>query len=82
MPLYDVKCERCEGVEEIFKKLDDYIPKCACGGVRSIVLNTKGRDWFQPHWNENLDEKPIFIETNKQYREECRKRGLTARCLL
>lgn len=82
MPLYDVKCENCEKVKEIFKKIDDPLSKCECGGELRILLNAKGRDWFQPHWNENLDDKPIFVESKQQYREECKKRGLTARCLL
>jgi putative FmdB family regulatory protein len=82
MPLYDFKCLSCHKVFEGFKKLADEMPLCRCGGAAEIILNTKGRDWFQPHWNENLDHKPVFVESKKQYREECKKRGLTAKCLL
>mgnify|MGYP002067901107 CR=1 FL=1 len=82
MPLYDFRCRKCEKVFEGFKKWDEPTPKCKCGGETHVLMNTKGRDWFQPHWNENIAEKPIYIESKKQYREECQKRGLMARCLL
>ena len=82
MPLYDFKCKKCDTVFEGFKKIAEPNLECECGGKTEVLLNTKGRDWFQAHWNENIDEKPIYIESKKQYREECQKRGLTARCLL
>lgn len=82
MPLYDFKCKRCGRIFEAFKKIADPNVPCFCGSETDVVLNTKGRDWFQPHWNENIAEKPIYVESKKQYREECQKRGLMARCLL
>jgi putative FmdB family regulatory protein len=82
MPLYDVRCPKCEKIQEVFHKMTEEHPLCECGGQTEVVLNSRGRDWFTPHWNENIDEKPIYIESKKQYREECKKRGLTARCLL
>lgn len=83
MPLYDFRCYKCHKEFEGFKRISDLNPQCkSCGGETEVVLNTKGRDWFKPHWNENIDNKPIYIESKKQYKEECQKRGLFARCLM
>jgi hypothetical protein len=68
---------------DVFHKMDE-APRieCECGKGMSKVINSKGRDWFKPFWHEHLDSKPIYIESKKQYQEECKRRGLTARCLL
>jgi putative FmdB family regulatory protein len=35
MPLYDLKCQKCENQTTVFRKVDerDRLPWCACGGV-------------------------------------------------
>ena len=37
---------------------------------------------FKPLWIEHLDVKPIWVESRKQLREECEKRGAMSRWLL
>lgn len=86
MPLYDYFCPDCEDVrKDIFHKIQD-MPKIicgTCGGKMQVDLSGHNkRDWFRPHWNENLDIKPVFVESKEHYKKLCKERGLTARCLM
>ena len=37
---------------------------------------------FRPMWYEDIDIQPIYIESKRQLREECKKRNLVAVRLL
>lgn len=83
MPLYDYFCPKC-GVQkkDVFHKLDEPSPLCCGVTMEKDLGECNKRDWFRPHWNENLDDKPIYVESKGHYRKLCAERGLTAKCLL
>lgn len=79
MPRYDVVCEWCGKETEVWVRIDerDNIACPACGrpARRRAVYRFAAHIW-KPQWFEHIDTKPIYIESKKQLREECKKRGL------
>lgn len=82
MPVHDLECPSCGLREEVSLVAIEEDYPCSCGGRRKIVY-----DWgfcnvvepqFQPYWEENLDRKPIYIESKQQLAKECKSRGLMA----
>jgi putative FmdB family regulatory protein len=84
VPLYDYICLECNREFEASQKVEDREKAmCDCGSLNTKLLITcNKRDWFRPHWNEQLDITPVYVESKEHYRKECEKRGLMARCLL
>jgi len=86
MPRYDYFCPICDNVQEEVRTIADRNNLCVCYECGSHMKRNEvyhiARDWFRPHWNENLDTDPVYVESKSQYKKECKKRGLTARCLL
>jgi len=84
MPLYDYYCKCGKKQLDVFHKMDEqYTVRCECGKkmVKDLGKCNK-KDWFRPHWNENIDTKPIYVESKDHYRKLCKERGLVARCLM
>lgn len=83
MPLYDYQCKKCGKTFEELRHIDERLSvKCICGGEVSILVTNNKTDWFRPHWNENFDLKPIYVESKQHYRKLCKQYGLTARALM
>jgi hypothetical protein len=62
------------------KELDGL--RCECGGKQRVVIKSlPARDWFRPHWNENFDTNPIWVESKAHYKDLCRKYNVTSRAL-
>lgn len=88
MPVsHDVECNECGRQDEVF--MEPFCPPSCkrCGGnTRTIFIKGhRGRDWFRPgYWPhmQDIDEKPLYIESKEQLKQECEKRGVYARCLL
>ena len=56
-----------------------------CGWWKPICKCTKGAPAihiWKPRYFEHLDVKPVWIESKRQLREECKKRNLKAACLM
>ena len=87
MVLHDIECNNCGVGAEVFIDPDN-TPLCKkCGGQTRIIIirGHGGRDWFKPGYWEHMyysDEKPRYIESKEQLKQECEKRGVYARCLL
>ena len=83
MPLYDMKCEVCKKEREFFTCINDLDKaQCDCGGKLKVILSKVNKDWFRPHWNENFELRPVFVESKQHYKQLCKKYGMTARALM
>ena len=83
MPLYDYECKKCGKQEkDVFHKMNELGPVCCAEPMQKDLGTCNKKDWFRAHWNENLGDKPIYVESKDHYRKLCKERGLVARCLL
>ena len=84
MPLYDYRCKKCHKQEkDVFHKIDvEAAPWCCGQRMVKDLSNCNKKDWFEPHWNENIDVKPVFVESKQHYKRLCKEKGLVARCLM
>lgn len=83
MPRYDVECDRCNKEQEVVCKVKELETlQCDCGGHQRVVIKAlPARDWFRPHWNENFDLNPIYVESKTHYKDLCKKYNVTSRAL-
>lgn len=86
MPLYLYKCSVCkEEFEELRPVEGRYHAQCpVCKSEDCKLLVPKGVNSgfeLKPQYFEHLDTKPVFIESKAHLREECKKRGVWAKCL-
>lgn len=76
MKLVDFKCLKCNKVYEDLI-LDEKIKYfCKCGNVLTRIYGYRKNPEFIPDFYHNFEHKPIFIESRKQFKEECVKRDL------
>lgn len=85
MPLYDAKCIECGEVFEHLCKISEMsfirCPKCY-GRAETLISHTgKNRDWFKPHWRENLDFSKEYISTRGEFKQHCIKNGVISHAL-
>jgi hypothetical protein len=73
LKLVDKRCEKCSKIYEYMIDKDD--DKCACGGNLLRLYSVKP-EIFKAGYYENFEFDPIYIETKKQFKQECDKRGL------
>lgn len=52
-------------------------PVCKCKDEKVPSVHVWKKRWFR-----DLDTHPIYVESKKQLREECKKRDLKAACLM
>jgi putative FmdB family regulatory protein len=84
MPLYDLRCTRCEKVWEYTCHLSDLnsLPKCECGGEAQVLItNSRTQDWFKPHINENFTGEPIEVRSRSHLKQLCEQHGMVSRAL-
>lgn len=84
MPLYDYQCEACSHEFEAFNSMANRRrQRCEkCDGRAVIVIRAAAVHLFQPDWYEDITHKPLWIETKRQLREECKKHGVEAVALM
>jgi len=81
VPLYDFECKKCGlEFEQVRKIADRERVRCTrCGGSTKVLITCrKTKDWFQPHFNEDIDGTPHYIQSRGQLKELCKKNGLYA----
>ena len=79
MPRYDFSCHGCglefEAHVPIEERDNVQCPRCGNPTNRREVYPFAAHIW-KPRWFEHIDTYPIYIESKKQLKEECKKRGL------
>lgn len=84
MPLYDVKCQKCEREFEHVCKISEIDNiTCSCGGKCKTLITNNKRDWFPEggFWHPNFDTEPVFVKTKKHFKELCKQYNMTSRAL-
>jgi len=86
MPCYAYICKDCGRRWEEWRRVDERRDaKCQCGGKAEIDFSTYSSAnvmMFTPALYTDLDVYPIWIDSKKKLKEECKKRGLRAARLL
>lgn len=84
MPLYDYECIECNHIFERFSSIEkkDFYECPKCYRTAKLLITCNKRDWFRPHWNEDITGTPIYIESKEHYKKVCKDNGVFARCLL
>ena len=85
MPRFDQKCLACDWSAEIVVAPREMPPCPRCGGkteryypiggTRYVV----GDEFVGGKWIENIDVRPIWVESKSQLRREMAKRGLESK---
>lgn len=81
MPIYTYYCKNCRKRVERFLPMSKYENKQMCEKCRGVMERRISKTFveiFRPFWCEDLDVKPIWIESKKQLKEEANKRNLIA----
>ena len=79
MPVYDYRCGNCGAEWNHYKTIADRKTcYCKCGAIGNIVPSTPSVVLFKPRWHPHITSKPLYIESKKQLKEECRKHGMTS----
>lgn len=81
MPVHTYECRECGERKDEFVTYPLPELSCSCGGSRRAVFDW-GRgtafETFQPYWETNLGDKPVYIESKQHLAKECKARGLIA----
>lgn len=79
MPTYEYRCLNChrEFVRVVPMKDRDG-QTCECGGEVERLFSLINTPTFKPQWDENLGPGKVFIESEKQFKRELKKRGLVS----
>ena len=81
MPVHTLECRKCGDRSDQWIADASIEIECSCGGMKRVVY-----DWgkcnsievFQPYWEDNLGDKPVYIESKQHLAKECKARGLMA----
>lgn len=85
MPLYQYECKTCKKKWEEFRTIitRNTFNKCRrCGDGGKLVMKASQVSTFKPLHMTNLDVEPVFVESKKQLKEECKKRGVMSAYLM
>jgi len=78
--LYEYYCPGCGKREERYTLISErHSQVCECGTSLKKVIPDVAMHIFKPYWDDMMDGKPVYIETEKQKKQELEKRGLQPR---
>ena len=82
MPRYDYQCEKCGRKWESFHSIDERDNEKCCGKEATRLITMGAVDIWKPMWYNDICEEPIYIESKRQLKEECKKHDVIAARLL
>jgi len=74
MKFADFKCEKCGKLYEDLELYKEH--KCKCGQNLKRIYSYNNFPEFIPDFYENFEHNAIWIESRKQFKNECKKRNL------
>lgn len=82
MPRYDYQCEKCGRKWEATRFISERDEETCCGKNATRLITMGVIDIWKPMWYNDICEEPLYIESKKQLREECRKHDVIAARLM
>jgi len=78
MPIYDIKCQRCETLmRDIVQASDEPQPTCACGGrFERVWMAASKVHIFHEGLYEHLAPDPIHFSSRQKLKSYCKENGL------
>lgn len=83
MPLYDILCQNCGKVEDIWAKIEDFNPICPkCGGItQRLISPTRIICDLEPYFDENLADarkapQGCFVNSRQDRKLKMKEFGL------
>ena len=78
MPLFDLKCDGCGVLQrDVWLRAEESVPMCASCGCSQYKHHSPPRLLiFKPHYEDDLDVTPVYVESRKQLKQEAAARGL------
>lgn len=83
MPTYTARCKACEHIQDYYEKIDNCYntPPCEqCGNLTKKILTPSSVHVFKPYLDENISDRPVWVETKKQKKALLKKNGLREKC--
>lgn len=82
MPIYHVRCKKCNKIFDEYAKLEDVDKiKCKCGGDAEVWfggLRSVGIHIWEPYWEENITHQPVLVESKQHLKELCKEHNVIA----
>lgn len=78
MPLFDYHCSVCGTTEEYLVKRYDDAVLCECGRQKDKKVSLPSIVLFHKGWYEHIAADPIYVDSMKQLKKECKKHGCTS----
>lgn len=73
LPLYDLKCDTCNVINERFCHYSELAQQlCSCGGTLTQTFGKQSVILFEPRWFEHFGPEPIFVESKRHLRRLCK----------
>jgi len=78
MPIYDIKCQRCETLmRDVVQASDEPQPACACGGCFERVWIAASKvHIFHKGYYEHLAPDPIYFSSRAKLKDYCKEHDL------
>ena len=78
--LYEYSCSGCgRRVERNVRIADRHNQTCECGMPLKKSIHRVSVHIFSSYWDDMMDVNPVYIESEKQKKQELEKRGLQPR---
>lgn len=78
--LYEYYCPGCERRDERNTLISErHNQVCECGTPLKKLIHRVAVQIFKPYLDDMMDVKPVYIESEKQKKQELEKRGLQPR---
>ena len=75
MPIYQVKCTKCDKQFEEFAHIENrHNIKCKCDGDTKILIKSRkniGIQIWKPYWEENITQQPVLVESKQHLKKLC-----------
>ena len=76
MPIYHVKCKKCDKIFDEYSNVEDIDKiRCECGGNTEIWfggLKAVAIQIWRPYWEENITHQPVLVESKQHLKKLCK----------